>query len=158
MRLQLAILTLGGLLMAVGSCGKVPAEKVLGVGDVHYVVPEVLVRGFVDQPDHKYIRIAPTELYRLVFSSRKNYRKNSGGDDVPTIADINDSVGDEFQVIREQGYLVVCRRELGLRFDCGIQIIDRDLKWSVQFDRNDLGQVQSISQDAISFLEKHRGS
>jgi hypothetical protein len=155
---NLRILTVMAFLPLSAACAPEPgAAHVVKLGAVEYKFPSREVSTVQVSDFHDYVRLKPSDDYLIVYSKRKNYRRNEQGSGVPTVAHINDVPYQKIEVIQSPDGPIVCREARGLRFECGMRIIDAGLFWSLTFDRAKLRASHSIFTEATNKLASYRG-
>lgn len=87
------------------------------------------------------------EKYRVIYAD-KAYRKEypSG---IPVIAHISDNRNTDILVLQEAENVIVCTN-FDLNYNCGMRIDDGRIRWSILFDKADLGRFKKIRDSAIS--------
>lgn len=107
-----------------------------------------------------FVRLAPPGAnFHLVIDSFHPYLKNKLGPEVPTISTLNDNMFGRFAKIQsENGALVICSDGPEPYFNCGIEVLDGDVRWSVLFDRQQLPLADEIRKRATSLIQRYRSA
>lgn len=130
-------------------------SKSINLAGVRYSFPRDHVTAFHERAGSFYVRLAPPgESFELVLSD-KSYRENDLGEDVPTIAHVNDVPGGALDVIDTPTAKVVCRRD-NLNFNCGLRVTDAEQLWSVLFNRDRVGDAAEIRAKAQTIISNYR--
>ena len=134
-------------------------DKRLTVGDVTYTFPRDHVGAVSSEDGRNYARLhAPGTEFYLEHSDRSEW-PNEQGPDVPTIPHINAAPGPHnanIEVIRTAAGVVVCDRSPRPEYDCGMQIIDAGVPWSVHFNRRHLSRIEALKSDVEKLLAIYR--
>lgn len=137
-------------------CSRMPSTQTLTVSGVTYTFPREHVEAYAPpEQGRAYVRLLPAGSNYLLIYSLDAFKPNRQGPEIPTIPTINFAPG-KIQVSKVYDSLVVCTPEKR-RYNCGIQLKDAGVVWSMLFDELDISRVNLLRQEAVKALESYRG-
>ena len=142
-----------GLLATVSMMGCSEMKpKSLEIRGVLYTFPREHVDGLVrPEEGNLFVRLAPPNQSFLLIYSENNYLSNEQGDNVPTIAYINDVPNRNIRILHDDSGPVIC--EPGLReFNCGLRVVESGIRWSVLFNQRYIKDSLTIRTAALEVL------
>ena len=145
------------LLLLTGACAREDKAQAVTLQRVKYEFPSQDVRAISLSEFDDYVRLKPSDEYLIIYSKRKNDRPNDLGPVVPTLAHINDVPQQKVEVIHSPDGAIVCGEPAGLKFECGMRIVDAGLFWSLAFDRAKIADAHRIHAEAANKLASYRG-
>lgn len=127
-------------------CSEVKSEEIQ-LGRWTYTFPKDHIDTLTLPKDgNLYVRlIPPGQSLQLVYSKKREYRRNWSGSDSPLITHINDAPATNFGIITFSGGKSVCRLDTDF-MNCGIHVIDDGVDWSVIFDKSRVSESDAIRE------------
>ena len=138
------------------ACARQDTSQAVTLQHVAYEFPSQDVSAVSFSEFDDYVRLKPSDEYLIIYSRRKNYRPNDLGPEVPTVTPVNDVPRQKVEVIQSPDGAIVCREPVGLRFECGMRIVDAGLFWSLAFDRAKIADAHRIHAEATDKLAGYR--
>jgi hypothetical protein len=147
-------------LFALGACTSEvykPADKRVEVNGVPYGFPGKDIEAFVGPSEGTlFVRLAPAGVhFHLIIDELTSDIANKQGPDVPTISRLNSNRFENFRVFSTPHGKVVCGGRTPY-FNCGLQVIDQGVKWSILFDDSDLPAAEQIRAKATALITSYR--
>jgi hypothetical protein len=123
---------------------------------VRYEFPASDIHAAVYPPSSRlFVRLAPPDAAFHLILDEWNDLPGYQGPGVPRISRLNDVRNQPFAVSEFPSGPVVCT-DRQPHFNCGLQIIDGSVRWSVLFDRKDLQRAEELRRQATTIIEGYR--
>jgi len=138
-----------------GGCGrKLPAQ--VSLHGVRYELPRSQVIAAIFPPENRlFVRLAPENAaFQLILDEWSDLPSHQGPS-VPRISRLNDVRFQRYSVSHFPSGPVVCT-ERQPHFNCGLQVLDGPVKWSVLFDRKYLAQAEELRRQAVEIITGYR--
>jgi hypothetical protein len=140
-------------------CSETPDTKTLMISGVTYTFPRDQVDAISSEDGRPYARVhAPGSEFYLEHSDRSSW-PNEQGLDVPTIPLINAAPGPHnanIEVLRTSAGVVVCDRSPRPEYDCGMEVVDAGVTWSVHFNKRHLPRIDALKSSVEKALASYR--
>jgi hypothetical protein len=103
-----------------------------------------------------FVILAPQgEHFHLIIDELTNNVRNKQGADVPTISRLNSNRFEHFNVYATPEGKVICGGRMPY-FNCGLQVLDGGVKWSILFDKAYLSNASEIRAKATALINSYR--
>jgi hypothetical protein len=138
-----------------GGCGRrLPAA--VSLNGVQYALPPSQVTAAVFPPNGRlFVRLSPPDTaFHLILDEWSDLPSHQGPN-VPRISRLNDVRFQRFSVTQFPSGPVVCT-ERQPHYNCGFQVLDGPVKWSVLFDRKELPQAEELRRQAVAIIKGYR--
>jgi hypothetical protein len=152
------VLLMASMIAACAGGGSKVSNTEVTVRGVKYSIPKNHIRAAALTPANMtFVYIGPPgEKFHLVLDAFKPYLPNKSGFGVPTISRVNDNRFGEYEVVQIKSGVVVCTKVKKPHLDCGLEVDDHGVKWGVLFDKEDIGNSDSIRDRAKAFVLAYR--
>ena len=142
-------------LLCLESCAM--KKTTLLIEGVKYSFPPDEVINIIDRSQgHLYVRTSPKKAnYDLIYSEidKGQTDKKTGKQVVSFVSNSPDS---SLEVINIDGMQVLCS-EFRTSFNCGFNISDNGITWSVIFNKSEISHIKRISSQSIKVIRGYRG-
>ena len=137
-----------------GGCSKMTPSDVT-VGGLPYSFPKSHINSLV-RPEHGslYVRLHPSgERFALLLHSKSDrQQKEQNTVIIPTI---NRSQFSNHRSVPTEVGEVICTNDFP-RFNCGFELYDHEIRWSVVFDQDRISKVPEMKEEATRLLTSYR--
>jgi len=134
------------------ACGQQTSEVDLKLNGSTYHIPKAQLDALVRDQGQILVRInSPDREFKLAHNSRTDREQRETGK--LTISGVNDQFG-PYETLSSTVGAVICID--GVDWNCGFELDDGGVRWSVVFARSRLPQVDSLKQRAAHELEAYR--
>lgn len=127
-------------------------ETKIEVENSSYTFPKSDIEAIVQDQGQTLIRLhRSNDHFKLFYNSRSDREQRQTGRLV--ISGVSDQFG-KFESIESPVGTVVCKNTP--YWSCGFALQDGSVRWSVVFDRQRVGDVKNLKEEALNLLSSYR--